>query len=257
MNPPVCQRDFQDPDLRAHGCTLASLSYLANEMSDGKAWRDPETYAARLRNLSGVSTADFRDRGTKLEEAKVAYERAPGFDGRAAPRMRLFRGAKVREELLPALAGGRLALVAVNYGVVVDLGKGVGTFRGGHAIVIGEPTASQVTVADPLRRGLVKWDISLLVKAMETFGKRPWGDGRGEAAAAEPSPTLLEVRTKERDKARRGLAVAVAKIKEQGKRIAELEAMPQGDCTKDVNAERARVLDALSSGVDELVAGLR
>lgn len=254
----VCQRDFSDADLRSHGCTLASLAYIAESMSGGKAWReDPESYVARLRNLSGVSLADFRDRGTTITEAKAAYERAPGFDGRLAPKMRLMRGAKVVEEILPALAGGKLAVVAVNYGVIQDAGKGVGSFRGGHAVVIGEPTGDSVLVADPLRRAVVSWKVDLLVKAMETFGKRPWLGGRGEAAVASLSPTLLEVRTKERDKARKDLAIALQKVKDQQKRIDELEGAPQADHTAAVNAERARVLDLISSGVDELVAGIR
>lgn len=60
----------------------------------------------------------------------------------------------------------------------------------------------------------------------------------------------------ERDQAKRDLSVAVQKIKDQNARIAELEGQPSG-CTDAVNKERARVLDALSGGVDELVATLR
>lgn len=256
MNPPVCQRLFDDPDLRGHACTLASLAYLANEMTDGKAWRDPETYVARLRVLSGVPLATFRERGTTVTEAQAAYLKAPGFDGRAKPRMRLMRGVDVRDQLLPLLTGGRLALVAVNYGAIQDAGKGVGSFRGGHAIVIGQPAGANVPVADPLRQKIVTWPVALLVHAMETFGKRPWGNGRGEAALAYPAPTLLEVRTKQRDEARRDLAVAVAKIKVQDARIAELEAQTP-DCIRPVNAERLRVLDLLSGRIDELISEIR
>ena len=256
MNPPVCQRLFHDADLRAHGCTLASLTYIAGEVTDGKAWVDAEGFAARLRNLSGVAVADFRERGTTITEAQAAYQ-ALRFDGRVPPVLRLFRGAKVREELLPALTGGRLALVAVNYGAIQDAGQGVGSFRGGHACVIGAPIGDSVPVADPLRQKVVTWKVDLLVKAMETFGKRPWGNGRGEAAVAEPVPTQIEVVTKQRDKARRDLALALQKVKDQDKRIAELEGQPQADCTAAVNAERARVLDLISSGVDELLAGIR
>lgn len=256
MNPLVCQREFHDADLRSHGCTLASLAYLAGEMTDGHAWRDPETYAARLRNLSGVAVADFRERGTTITEAKTAYEAAPGFDGRQRPFLRLMRGADVRTQLLPALTGGRLALVAVNYGVIQDGGKGVGSFRGGHACVVGPVVGDSVPVADPLRQKLTTWKVDLLVHAMETFGKKPWGNGRGEAAIAAPALTILEVRTKERDQAKRDLAVAVAKIKDQDARIAELEGQPSG-CTDAVNKERSRVLDLFSSGVDQLVATLR
>lgn len=40
-------------------------------------------------------------------------------------------------------------------------------------------------------------------------------------------------------------------------RIKELEAMPSPDCVVAVNAERGRVLDLLSDGIDELVASIR
>lgn len=257
MNDPiVCQRLFDDPDLRAHGCCLASLTYIAGEMTEGKAWRDPETYVARLRVLSGVPLATFRERGTTITEAQTAYLKAPGFEGRAKPRMRLMRGVDVRGDLLPALTSGRLALVAVNYGAIQDAKLGVGTFRGGHAIVVGPRIGDRVPVADPLRQKIVNWPVDLLVRAMETFGKRPWGGGRGEAAVAYPSVTKLELRTRQRDDARRELAIAVAKVKAQAARIAELEDETP-DCDGKVRAERIRVLDLLSGRFDELVAEVR
>ena len=203
MRPPVCQYDFKVADLRGHGCTLASLAWLAREATDSTAWDDAEAYAARLQKLSGVTLALFRKRGTTITEAKVAYEAAPGFDGRVAPALRLFRGGSVRGDLLPELQDGKWAICAVNYGVVQDANRGVGAFRGGHAIVAGKPANGKVTVADPLRRELVSWPIDLLVKAMETFGTRPWGNGRGEFGVAGPSPTILEFRTQQRDAARR------------------------------------------------------
>lgn len=249
MNPPVCQREFKDDDLRKHGCTLASLAYLADEMTEGKAWRDPETYVARLRVLSGVPIATFRDRGTTITEAQGAYLKAPGFDGRAKPRMRLMRGVRVRDDLLPLLSSGRMALVAVDYGAIQDAGLGVGSFRGGHAVVIGEATSRVVRVADPLRQKIVTWPIDLLVRAMETFGKRPWGNGRGEAAVAYPSTSLLELRTRQRDQARRELASAL-------ERIRDLEGIPSG-CVDQVSAERTRVLDLLSGRLDEWIAEIR
>lgn len=250
MRKPVCQYDFRDADLRSHGCTLASLAYAAREMTDGAAWIDPEHFAGRLQKLSGVSLATFRDRGTTLTEGKRAYEAAPGFEGRVAPRLALQRGIDVREQLLPMLREGRIAVVAVNYGRVQDGGKGVGSFRGGHAVTIGEPEDQHVTVADPLRRELVRWRISLLVEAMETFGKKPWGNGRGEAAVPLPSPTFLERAIAQRDRARADRDAA-------RKRIAELEALTPPDCTEPLRVQRESLLSAVSDGVDALIAGLR
>jgi polyhydroxyalkanoate synthesis regulator phasin len=66
------------------------------------------------------------------------------------------------------------------------------------------------------------------------------------------------------DAALRDLETATRTITDQGariealeRRVAELEALPPPDCVAAVNAERVRVLDAVSDGMDELVAGLR
>lgn len=246
MRPPVCQYDFGARDLRAHGCTLASLAYAAREVTDGKAWSgDPEPYVFALQKLSGVPIATFRDRGTTLTEAKVAYEQAPGFEGRVGPRFRLMRGGSVRDDLLPLLRTGSIAVVAVNYGVLVDAKKGVGSFRGGHALVVGEPKGDSLTVADPLRRELVTIKVDLLVRAMETFGKRPWGNGRGEFGIPLPSPTLLERAITQRDAARAALdkerdrsAGLVVQLGAANERIKQLEGQP-------VDAQTAALLAAL------------
>lgn len=197
MKPPVCQYDFKDPDLRGHGCTLASLTYAAREM--GADIGDPEAYAGRLQRLSGVPLATFRDRGTTITEARTAYAAAPGFEGRVGPRLRVYRGGSVRLDLLPELRAGRIAVVAVNYGVLQDAiarrwdregaKRGVGSFRGGHAITVGDPQGDSVAVADPLRRDLITIKVDLLERAMERFGKNPWMNGRGEFAVIQPSPT--------------------------------------------------------------------
>lgn len=204
MRKPVCQYGFRDADLRGHGCTIASGTYAAREMTDGAAWDDAEAFASELRKAS-VPLATFRERGTTLTELQTGYQSLT-FPGRVAPKLALQRGIRVREQLLPELQKGRLAIVAVNYGEVQDAGKGVGSFRGGHAVTIGEPEGSHVTVADPLRRELVRWRIDLVVRAMESFGKRPWLNGRGEAAIPLPSPTLLEQATERLAKAKATLA---------------------------------------------------
>lgn len=262
MRRPVCQLDLRDPDLRAHGCTLVGLAHAAREMSDGAAWVDAEAFVRRMQRLSGVPLATFRARGTTLTEGRAAYVQAPGFEGRVAPRMALQRGIDVRTGLLPMLRQGRIAVVAVNHGVIVDAGKGVGTFRGGHAVVVGEPEDTHVTVADSLRHELVRWRIDLLVRAMESFGRRPWLGGRGEAAVPLPSPTFLEQRTAQRDAARRerDAARAEATLARQAVddlrtaltaangRIVELEnAAP--DCVPAVNTERGRILDDLGEWI--------
>lgn len=58
--------------------------------------------------------------------------------------------------------------------------------------------------------------------------------------------------------ATRTITAQGARIEELEARVAELEALPPpSDCITEVNAERARVLAAISDGMDELVAGLR
>jgi hypothetical protein len=212
----------------------------------------------RLQDLSGVPLSTFRQRGTSISEAQVAYGKAPGFEGRVAPRLRLMRGASVRDQLLPALTEGRVAIVAVNYGEVQDAGKGVGTFRKGHAVVVGEPEATHITVADPLRRDLVRWRIDLLVRAMESFGRKPWLNGRGEAGIFQPSPTFLEQAIAQRDRARADLRAAK-------ERIAALEQGSQPDCTAAVaqaaaeatRIEHDRLVAIVEQETADLVARIR
>lgn len=75
-------------------------------------------------------------------------------------------------------------------------------------------------------------------------------------SAAKDAMKALE---KEQDRSA-GLTVQVGALNEQVKtltdRVKELEAEPT-DCTAAVTAERSRVLDAVSDGVDELVTRLR
>lgn len=261
MRPPVPQGDFADPDLRSHGCTIASLCYVRREATEGDAWDDPDREAARLREASGTSLADFRKRGTTMSEAKAAYE-GVAFPNRVKPVLKRYSGGSIKGDLIPALTGRTWAVIAVNYGVVQDGGKGVGSFRGGHAVVGGDPADGVITIADPLRQQLVKWPIDLLEKAAERFGDNPWLNGRGEFGIVAYAPTILEQRTKERDDARAALTevkrnagqltTQVRVLAGANKslstdldaakaRIAELEAAPH----PDLDAERGRVIDAL------------
>jgi hypothetical protein len=214
MRNPVCQYDFGDADLRGHGCAIASGTWLAREATEGDATNGTTltAYAHKLRELA-VPLETFRARGTTMSELERAYEAAPGFAGRVGPQMRLMRGVNIRDTLLPILKANRTwASVAVNYGVIQDAGKGIGSFRGGHNVVIAEPSASAVRVVDPLRRAIVTWPIDLLVKAMETFGSNPWMNGRGEAGVVEYAMTTLELRTQQRDEALAALQKSEARV---------------------------------------------
>jgi hypothetical protein len=61
----------------------------------------------------------------------------------------------------------------------------------------------------------------------------------------------------ERDGALERARIEQERAETAERRVAELEALPPVDCIAQVNAERARVLAAISDGMDELVAGLR
>lgn len=274
MRKPIRQSDFSDPDLRAHGCTIASLAYLAREATKGDAWDDVDAYAATLRERSGVPLVTFRRRGTTLTEAETAYEAAPGFGGRLAPQMRKYRGGRIIEDLMPALWDGGLALVCVDYGTVQDAGRGIGRFRGGHAIVAGDPKGDSVTIADPLRDELVTWKVSLLERAAERFGAKPWGDGRGEFGVVRYAPTLLEDAQARLARAKAALAAArrdrdlaqttvdelSASLQAANRTIQELRNATPPDCTVAIaqatEAEHARMVALVESEATELVSDL-
>jgi len=251
MKPPYRQSASLDPTLRAHGCTLFSTLYLQREEGDvapdGQAAID--AHVRGLRDDAGVTMAQFLARGTTLTEADKAYEAQP-FPGRLPPLMRLMHGVKVKDELLPILKDGHLALVAVNYGKAQDAGKGVGSFRGGHAIVIGDPENGMVTVADPLRSALIKWPLGLLVKAMETFGEKPWGNGRGEAGVAYPSPTYKAAYAT----ARADLTSARAAAERLLSKLSEAKA--QTDLFKDERDQARRERDNAVERIGSLEAAL-
>jgi hypothetical protein len=243
---PVCQYDFTDADLRGHGCALATGTWLAREATDGDAVRgDLTAYASKLRELAGMSLETFRARGTTMTELERAYEAAPGFDGRVAPKMRLMRGVDIRETLLPLLRSPRTyASIAVNYGAVQDAGKGIGSFRGGHNVAITDPDNGKVAVIDPLRRSIIRWDIDLLVKAMETFGSKPWLNGRGEAGVVEYAPTILEYRTQQLDEARAALALARSSLERVAVQL------------RDQKAQTALAIEERDSARRELAASV-
>jgi len=77
------------------------------------------------------------------------------------------------------------------------------------------------------------------------------------SAKAEAQEARADAAVRDLDTATRTITAQGARIEALERRVAELEALPPVDCIAQVNAERARVLDAVSDAVDELVAGLR
>ena len=142
--------------------------------------------------------------------------RATGFSASA---MTSISGVKVRD-LARFIADnpGSGAIIAVRYGVLVDAGyapSGV-TFGGGHAmcVVIGA-SATSFTLHDPLRGQTVTIPIDVIEHAMESFGSRPWGDGRGEAVVAYRWRTyeeLYPIVKGQRDEARADVARLEAEL---------------------------------------------
>jgi hypothetical protein len=191
MTRAYCQRDAKTQDLRSHGCgAYAALSALA-WASDGDYQPVDHTAAAQYRvNQSSVSTAEFLARGMTPSELATSMHAVRATDERMDLPVQRMSGVHVRDELLPLIRDGAGALVAVRYGAVVDAGKGHGTYRGGHWVfVVDDNLDNAMGIADPLRRQWVTWPISVLVESMETFGKTPWGNGRGEAIVIWPWPT--------------------------------------------------------------------
>lgn len=241
MRPPVCQYDAKDPDIRSHGCTIEGLAYLRREATDGDAWDDPDAEARRMREASGTSLSDFRKRGTTMSEAKTAYEGVP-FGGRVKPFLKRFSGGSIRDDLIPGLTGRTWAGVCVNYGVVQDKGRGVGSFRGGHFVVVGDPSGGSITVADSLRRELVTWSVNLLEEAAEKFGDHPWLNGRGEFGIVAYAPTVLELRTQQRDDARAALAAekrSTAQLTTQARTLAAANK----SLSTDLDSARAHIAE--------------
>lgn len=184
------QRDSPDPLLRAHGCVAYSMvnAYqIASGGAVGPTSDQSAAVAAWVRvDRSGATRKQFSERGLTMSEAATSLAAIKRRDERPALKSQLQRGVRVTDLLAQLGSTNGLAIVAVNYGAFQDAGIGVGTFRGGHGIVVLPPSSRTVTIADPLRRATKTIDIDVLVKGMETFGKYPWGNGRGEAVVVWP-----------------------------------------------------------------------
>lgn len=201
-------------------------------------------------------------------------------------------GATLRvtwEEFKAKVSAGYVGMLCGNPSGVKDPNSPLRTKQNSddypHVIHVSDGNATGALVKDPLTRHKPGWpgervtwdDLRQFTEAKDAKGDRHFGSPTaiacalvpvgGETEAARVARKSLAtigrlnqkvsdqkaqtaLATDERDQARRDLATATA-------RIAELEAMTIPDCTTPVTAERGRVLDLISSGVDQLVAGLR
>ncbi len=193
------QSDSPNADLRAHGCGAYACINGMHRVSGG-TWKpkgNAGTGSALYRvRKSGVTDAQFRARGMTSTEVWTSLDAIGGSKERLALPVKRYRGVDVDSVLLPKVSQvGGWAACAVLYGVIQDAGKGIGSFRLGHWVLVGDPRNGTVAVADSLRRQEVRWDIDLLVRAMERFGDAPgptdnsWGNGRGEAVLLYPWQT--------------------------------------------------------------------
>lgn len=193
------QTDSTSRLLRAHGCGAYAAIAAYGWASDGAVGPSgivSATNAAEARvEASGVSDRDFARRGLSSRELERSLAAIRRRDDRPALDSQRRSGVKVREVLLPQMtAEDAGALVAVDYGVVIDGGRGASrTFRGGHWVFAFEPSGDSISIADPLRTQVISWPISLLVRAAERFGSKPWGDGRAEAIVVWKWPTYRDL----------------------------------------------------------------
>lgn len=257
---PVCQLDSNDPDMRAHGCAVCSGLYEMGWATNGDALPDGQGPRDQMmdtfRKRSGATLAEFRERGLLMDEVEKAYE-SWTYPGRMPPRMRRLRGGSLRDDIIPELQDGRIAHICVNYGALQDAGKAspLSTFTGGHALVIGEPANGKVSVADPLRRDIVRISFEDIEHAMETFGENPWGGGRGEAAIVLGSPTWERAYTLTKAQ----LSIAEEQLERKDRAIAKAQAETKTANAALALAEAAVVelradLDAAHNNVDTLSA---
>lgn len=193
------QTDSTSRLLRAHGCgayaAIAAYGW-ASDGAVGPASVSGATSAAMARvEASGVSDRDFARRGLSSRELERSLAAIRRRDDRPALDSQRRSGVKVREVLIPQMtAEDAGALVAVEYGAVIDGGRGASrTFRGGHWVFAFEPSGDSIGIADPLRTQAISWPIGLLVRAAERFGSKPWGDGRAEAIVVWRWPTYRDL----------------------------------------------------------------
>lgn len=227
------QTDATDASIRAHGCGPVSCCNALEEASDGD-WRakgkaGTDSALARVR-ASGATSVEFNARGLTSAEMYASLRAVAATDYRMDLPLKRYQGGDVKAMLRKRREVGGVLVIAVLYGVAQDAGVGVGSFRLGHWVCAygetGFDDGDRVTVADPLRRQTVAWDVRTLVKAAERFGDAPgpadnsWGNGRGEAILVYPWRTwrqgyatqtaALSASTKALDATRKALAACQA-----------------------------------------------
>lgn len=175
--------------LRKRGCGAYSCVNALVAASAGRWDPKPVTHAttsanARVR-LSGIGKA-FAKRGLRPAEVFASMQAIVATDVRMDVPVQHRSGVDVSVLLEQVERIKGVAIVAVDYSVIQAAGKGVTSFHGMHWVTVLGVAGGDVIVADPLRRQTVRWSTSLLTRAMERFGTRPWLFGRGEAIVVWP-----------------------------------------------------------------------
>lgn len=203
-------------DLRKHGCVVWA-GLLALDIAGYPVPKDTDGAAWDLFERSGESIEGFRKDGLSLDQLARAIKATPS--GNRVPwRIQRHRGVKVATTLRDLLREHRDAVAVVNIrrGVIVKAGRATG-YRGDHGIVIAYHSDEKAQVADSLIVEQRLWEWSLLADAMDSFGDKPWGGGRGEALVVWPSPTYASEVARYRglmQRAREQRDVARARVKE-------------------------------------------
>lgn len=208
----VNQKRFGDPpgpltanDLRQHGCGAATASNMLIKNSGGK-WvpqgKNGAASAAIRVERSGVTTAEFRQRGLTTDEMIRTLEAVDSSDERMALTTKWYKGKDVRDVILPRLVESRgSAAVPVKNSVLAAAGKSpFPSFKGGHWLLLVAVIGDEVAYVDPGNGKVSKMPISLLVRAMERFGDnrdvgladKSWGRGLGNAVIGYPWLTWRE-----------------------------------------------------------------
>lgn len=247
---PIYQSDravFRE-DIRKHGCgVISTLTALVHAGLPRPIKPDLDKVVWSLLRGSGETLAGFREDGISLDQAAAAI-RAASHPDRPEWRIQRRRGVKVtalRDQLRDE--AGACAIVAIRRGVIVKAGKAKG-FMGGHAIVIAYRDERRAWVTDSLRKTVTSWTWDLLADAMDSFGARPWGNGRGEALVVWPNPTYLVRARAQRDAARAERDNADIEISRLADSLRACEARPPADA-----AVIAAARDALTEASAQLL----
>lgn len=236
-------------DLRKHGCVVfAGLSALDHAGYDVP--KDVDDAAWDLFERSGESIAGFRKDGLSLDQLARAITATPSGD-RLPWRIQRRRGVKVMTDLRDQLREhpDAVAVVCIRRSIIVKAGRATG-YRGDHGILIGFDSDEKALVSDSLLPNVRKWEWSLLADAMDSFGSKPWGGGRGEALVVWTSPTWKSEVARYRDLMQRARSQRdTAKA-----RVAELEALADGTALERLRAVAKTVAGNLEEQVDILDA---